>query len=237
MKKVIKRVLLVLAIVVVALICVAAYNFYPLLTMSPTETGHIDDTQIYAVKNNVGTLYFVDTGAGYIMVDAGSNAENLEKSLKEAGIGADEVKWIFLTHSDTDHVAGLALFPDAEIYMSEDEIGLIDKTIPRSGSSFNKLPSVINTEDVKQLKDEEELLLGGSAVKCIKAPGHTNGSMLYLVDGKYLFTGDAFRISGGAMDIHPFTMDKAGAVYTIVEISEIVKSSELVLTSHYGCLK
>ena len=208
-----------------------------MLEMNPTETGQISGTNIYAVKNVRGTVYFITTDNGYIMIDAGSDTKKIETSIKGAGIDANDVKWIFLTHSDYDHVASLPLFSNAEIYMSEDELPLINGTIKRSAVGRNKMPSGIDIDKIILLSNHQELSLGGIKVKCIKAPGHTNGSMLYLVDGKYLFTGDAFKIDNETIGVHPFSMDKILGKKTIEEMKEVINTSSIVLTSHYGYYK
>jgi glyoxylase-like metal-dependent hydrolase (beta-lactamase superfamily II) len=58
--------------------------------------------------------------------------------------------------------------------------------------------------------------------------------MVYLLDKKYLFTGDAFSVTKKAAGIHPFTMDEKKAKMSIENLSEIIKESEIVITSHYG---
>ena len=231
MKKIIKRVLLILLAVIIVVLGIGAYNYYPMLSMSPTETGFVNDTGIFAVKNGFATVYLIDTEAGFIMIDAGADAAGLEKALKEEGIGLDDIKWILLTHSDFDHTGGLASFTKADVYMSEDELGLVDGTVKRSFFAGNSLPQTVAAV---LLKGDDELLFGKVKVGCIKAPGHTDGSMAYLIDGKYLFTGDAFGIKNGSMIVHPFTMHKKQAAETIENLRETVKSSKLVLTAHYG---
>jgi glyoxylase-like metal-dependent hydrolase (beta-lactamase superfamily II) len=96
------------------------------------------------------------------------------------------------------------------------------------------MPEGINTGKIVLLQNGQELLFSGTAVKCIKAPGHTNGSMAYLVDGKYLFTGDAFKVRNGAMRVHPYTMDAELAIRTMEQLKETISGSSLILTSHYG---
>jgi glyoxylase-like metal-dependent hydrolase (beta-lactamase superfamily II) len=168
------------------------------------------------------------------MIDAGADAEELTLSLDNAGISADQVKWIFLTHSDVDHVAALPLFLKAGIHISEAELPLLNGNINRSVLGGNSFPSEIDLTAIKSLKDGEELALGGVLIKCIASPGHTIGSMSYLVDGRYLFTGDAFLVDDAKMDIHPFTMDGEQATITIERLYEKANGTELVLTSHYG---
>lgn len=234
MKKIVKRVMLAFVLILVLVAGIAVYNFYPMLIMKPTETGTIPGTNIFAAKNNRNTVYFVDTGDGYIMIDAGSDPKALEASIKDENIDADNVKWVLLTHSDYDHVASLPLFPNAEIYISENEIPLLNGTVNRNAVSNNSLPSEIGIDDLVPLQDGQELLFSGVTVKCISAPGHTNGSMLYLIDSQYLFTGDAFKVDNETLLIHPYTMDEETAKKTIENRKDIINGSDFVITAHYG---
>ena len=236
-KENVKRLLLTITAVVVVVLGVVLINTYPLFAMSPTETGQISGTNIYAVKNQMGAVYFVKTNNGYIMIDSGSKPGKFQSSLEKAGIDVHEVKWVFLTHSDYDHVAGLTMFPNAEIFMNEDELPLINGSVKRSPSGGNKMPAGFDINKIKLLRDSQEILCSGTSVTCIKAPGHTPGSMAYMVDGHYLFTGDAFLVKKGKIDIHPFTMDKEQAKLTIGQLTGIFPSASIVFTSHYGYFK
>ena len=234
MKKNIKRILIVLLTVVVVLAAAIFIYSYPMLSMSPTETGEFSGADIYAIKDTLVTVYFIKTETGYILVDAGTNQNNLLSSLEESEIDAVDVKWLLLTHSDSDHVAALASFPNAEIYMNEDELKMLDGTEKRSFLGGNSLPSSIDIADIKLLQDDQRLSFGGTDVRCIKAAGHTAGSMAYLIDGSYLFTGDAFSIRNGRLGVHPFTMDKNRAIETIDNLRELVNNSYVVMSAHYG---
>ena len=232
LKKNLKRALLITISIVILLIGIVFYNISPMLFMNPTETGSIPNTDIYAIKNARNTIYFIKTENSYIMIDAGSDVTGLETSLKEHEIHTNDVKWIFLTHSDYDHVAALSLFPNATVYMGEDELDLVNGTIKRNAFSNNSIPTSVG---ISLLKDGEELLFDDAKIECIHAPGHTNGSMLYLIDETYLFTGDAFMIRNGKLDVHPFTMDKERSKQTIEMQKELINNNNyIVFTSHYG---
>jgi glyoxylase-like metal-dependent hydrolase (beta-lactamase superfamily II) len=212
----------------------AAFYLSPMLMMRPVETGIIPGTNITAVQNNRNAVFFVDTGNGYIMIDAGSNAESIEIVISALRIPAGDVKWIFLTHSDSDHVEALPLFPNAAVYINAAELPLLNGTVKRNAFSENSLPGGISESGLNRLVDGEAFSLGNTEIECINTPGHTIGSMSYLVDGKYLFTGDAFMVYFDNIGVHPFTMDRELAERSIGELEEIVNASELVLTGHYG---
>ena len=227
----------IIVTIFVLLIGAGLYYASPFLRMSPAKTGQIPGTDIYAVKNAINSVYLIKTDNGYIMIDAGSNAAKLKNSLREAGLNIDEVKWILLTHSDFDHTAALTLFPNALINMSKDELPLINGTINRNIFGGNKMPPGIDIEKITLLSDGQELLFGGVKVKCISAPGHTKGSMLYLADSRYLFTGDALMVSNGKIGVQPFSMDLEQNRKTIEQLRDTIENSSFVFTSHYGFIK
>jgi glyoxylase-like metal-dependent hydrolase (beta-lactamase superfamily II) len=212
-----------------------AFSAFP--TAATAETGNIPGTNIYVVKISGPydvNVYFVDTGDGYIMIDSGyENTEALEAGMEELNINVEDVKWLLLTHTDFDHVGGLPLFPDADIYINENEIQHLDGTVGLRKSlswSFG-----ISIDMLIQLQDGQELLFGETIVKCFHAPGHTLGSMAYLVYGQYLFPGDAFFVFDRAVGTYPmFSENEALAQKTIEDLKEIINVSALVLTPHHG---
>lgn len=225
-----------IAAIVILVLAAGSFYFFPMLTMSPTETGQIGNTGIYSAKNAINSVFFIKTNNGWIMIDAGSNINMLEAALRQFSINTKDVKWILLTHSDSDHTTALTLFPNAEIYMNEDEFPLINGFVKRNSFSSNSMPSGVRTDKIIPLKNNQELVFEGTNVRCIKTPGHTPGSMSYLFDSRYLFTGDAFRFSNGKITVHPFTMDSDLAKKTAEQLKETINSSLIVLSAHYGLL-
>lgn len=210
-------------------------SIFSILAMKPAESGKIPGTGIYAIKNQRNCLYLIESDDGYIMIDAGSNVKTVKQKLSEFEIDQSDVKSVFLTHSDYDHTAALALFTNAQIYMSEDELQMIDDRVKRSSIlGYNALPNGISSDSIVLLADKQKLILGGCTIECIKSPGHTLGSMVYLLDGKYLFTGDAFSVIKGAAEVHSFTMDREIAGISIKNLDGVIRRSKMVITSHYG---
>jgi len=236
MKRNSKRILFIAGGIIILFIAGLVFYRLPIFMMNPAKTGQVYDTNVYAVKNVINSVYFIKTGSDYILFDTGSDSGKLALSLREAKVDPNNVKWIFLTHSDYDHVAGLPLFANAKIYMSEDEFPMINGTVKRTIFAGNKIPSAVNIDSIVLLHDNQELLCDDTKIVCKKAPGHTIGSMVYLADNQYLFTGDAFKISSRKIGVHPYSMDSNLCKKTIERLRETIDGASIVFTAHYGFL-
>lgn len=152
-------------------------------------------------KSNRGWLgwcnvVLMSTSNGYILFDTGSYGDRREllDSLKDLGVNLSEIKGIFLTHFHFDHAVNIELFENAKIYMSEREYSYItsgffekasDLYVPKSMISYllNRNPII--------LRDNEKVL---DDIVAIDLPGHTPGSMGFLLDStKTLIGGDAVK--------------------------------------------
>ena len=224
-------------IVIVVLIIVVIVSVSPMLSMHPLESGKIEGTDVIAIKNRINDLFFISAGEDWIVVDAGSDVDSVKREMEQLSIDGDRVKGVFLTHTDYDHVASLVLFPNAAIYLSEQEKQMIDGSTYRQLLKKNKLPALRDLNKIVGLRDGEMIELCKLKVRMLSAPGHTKGSAMYAVDEKYLFTGDAFRVKDGRILVHPYTMNKAQAQRTIEGIKEELGKYERVFTAHYGCVE
>ena len=229
-----KLIFVVIIAILIPGIGIGLYFLIPHLTVVPVEGGQITNTNIHVIKNGLSNVFLLKVETDYIMFDTGSDANKLKTSLEDANINVLDIKWIFISHSDSDHVAGLNIFPNAEIFMSADELPLINGSQKRFGIfKNNKLPSGINIDNINLLQNQT-LLFSDIKIECIKTPGHTIGSMVYLVNDQYVFTGDAFRVKNGNILVHPFPMDRKLSINSIKQLKEIINSSSIIATSHYG---
>lgn len=234
LKKKLKIVILCIVLLVVAIGAVTLLYASPIFLMKPAATGYIEDTKVIAVNNQSNNLFFINTEDGYILIDAGSDIDTVTKGLNEMSIDPATVKYIFLTHTDYDHVASLNLFANAQIFLSASEKQMVDGTTKRSLFSGNSLPDGVSLDRLTLLSADEKMEIGNNTVECIDSPGHTPGSMIYLINDNYLFTGDAFKVSDDVISVHPYSMDKKLAQKTIGTLDTLWDRSEMVFTSHYG---
>lgn len=152
-------------------------------------------------KSNRGWLgwcnvVLMPTSNGYILFDTGSYGDRKEllNSLKDLGVNLSEIKGIFLTHFHFDHAVNIELFENAKIYMSEREYSYITSGFFEKASDLYVPKSMINyllNRNPIILRDNEEVL---DDIVAIDLPGHTPGSMGFLLDStKTLIGGDAVK--------------------------------------------
>jgi glyoxylase-like metal-dependent hydrolase (beta-lactamase superfamily II) len=85
------------------------------------------------------------------------------------------------------------------------------------------------------LKDRDIYQTGNLKIEGFLAPGHTTGMMAYLVNDKYLFSGDILRLKEGKITPIPaiYNMDTKQAEKSM-EIIRHIPSAEYIFTSHWG---
>jgi glyoxylase-like metal-dependent hydrolase (beta-lactamase superfamily II) len=156
----------------------------------------------------------LDAEHGPTLVDAGLPGQEgaIAEALSEAGVRADELKRIILTHQDIDHVGALhdlVRTSGARVLASAVETPFIDgRRPPRFArpelvSQRPELRAVLErfrpTPVDEQLQDDARLDLAGG-VRAVLTPGHTPGHQcLYLERTRTLIAGDALTADGGRL--------------------------------------
>lgn len=210
----------------------------------PLNTGWIDE-RVGCVREWIANIYFYRKGNTTIMIDAGYNYDRLEEKMEWLGIAPSEIAHILVTHQDTDHVGAIeadsqGLFRYAKIYMSEIENRYLTGAKPRKVMhGFYKLPRVTIPNDKVLLTDGQILQIGDIKIECILVPGHTWGHMVYLIDDRYLFTGDTiwFGADGGYSFISALAEDNQLAVRSLEKLEQLLASKKIqpmFITGHTG---
>ena len=139
--------------------------------------------------------YVITNGNDAILIDCGLSNSLINK-IKELY----DVKAILLTHGHYDHIDGLRYFKDIDIYIHKDEEEFLYDSNLNLYHFMNK--DSYNKGDFKihLLNDGDILDLIGYQIKVIHTPGHTKGSVCYII-GDNMFTGDTlFKLSAGRTD-------------------------------------
>jgi glyoxylase-like metal-dependent hydrolase (beta-lactamase superfamily II) len=233
MKKFLKKLLWVLAgtvaLIIVFMITYLVIAKSAMKKMMPVETRQVTD-DVYSIKTKYVNMYLVKDGGHFIAIDAGTKKGAVKDELKKLDIDPDRVRAVLLTHSDSDHAGGISLFDKAVIYLPEDEEQVINGETGRFLWFGNK----IDTENYKLLKDKS-FRIGDLKIRLIPTPGHTAGSTCYIVNDKYLFTGDAVALDNGTIARFPKIINKSSrkAGRSMKNITGL-DGVQYIFTAHYG---
>ncbi len=233
MKKVTIRILLVvfvLLVVLAILFGLFAYKFSSETSiMTPHETGEIVPG-VFAVKDDFVNLFLVKYQDGYVAIDAGNNTETIANELQKISINQDEIKAILLTHSDADHTALARLSMEIPVHLPKNEEQLINGQTNRFAIFGNQLE-----RSYSLLVHDQVLRFGNLTIRCVDSPGHTPGSMSFLVNNRYLFTGDSTSLIDGKIGLFNdfFNMDNDTQAKTLKELAKLNTVTH-VFTAHYG---
>jgi metallo-beta-lactamase class B len=140
---------------------------------------------VFAI-GNVGTVaYVIQTSAGLMMIDAlGANQveSDLLPGFAKLGLDPAQVKTILVGHGHADHFGGSAYFQQkfgSKVYVSATDWTLME-TPPRGRGPGGPPPAAPPKRD-GELKDGESVTLGNVSVRAIAVPGHTPGSMGFVI--------------------------------------------------------
>ncbi|WP_043929741.1 MBL fold metallo-hydrolase [Bacillus sp. EB01] len=168
--------------------------------------------------------YYVDSPEP-ALIDAGVNAsaeQDIEPALAEHGIKIEDISWILLTHGHVDHLGGaFAVWEKtgrrAKVVIPKKEARLL-RDINEHIVDYQALQGryiidpIIQEKHIRMLTSDiggtiepalevvegDTVSLGGDiSVKVIETPGHSIGSVTFLLDG-IAFAADAVQMYGGA---------------------------------------
>ena len=210
----------------------------------PLNTGWIDEN-LACVREWVANIFFYRKNGTILMIDAGYNYDRLEEKMGWLGIDPASIRHILITHQDTDHVGAVeadspGLFHRATLYIGETENKYLTGAVRRKVIyHLYKLPQVSIPNEKVLLKDEQVFYIDDIKIECFLVPGHTWGHMVYLVDDRYLFTGDTlwFGADGGYSFISSLAEDNKLAVKSLAALEQRLRSRQLrplFITGHTG---
>lgn len=152
-----------------------------------------------------------------LIVDPSQFVEEYADIAKENGL---KIKGILETHVHADHLSGaklLAEMTNSSYYVSSRDL--------KAKADFIDLDKL------------EEVEIGHNKIKIIKTPGHTDGSVCFVVNGKAILTGDTLFLEGvGRPDLGRNKEDvKKGAKVLFKTLNEIknLDKNLIVLPAHF----
>jgi glyoxylase-like metal-dependent hydrolase (beta-lactamase superfamily II) len=152
--------------------------------------------------------YVVETPEGLVLIDSGldGDAARLKSQMAELGLDWRRIRAILLTHAHGDHSGGAQALrgaTGAKVYAGEGDALVLRAGQPREAffSTFHMPGRQTHptTVDVS-LKGGETITLGDARIQAISTPGHTPGSVCYLLERgnlRALFAGDVIMMLRG----------------------------------------
>lgn len=183
--------------------------------MNPLETKQIINN-VYVIKDDFVNMFIIKNSEHYIAIDAGINSKDILKGLSILNIDPLKVDAVYFTHAHNDHVGGISVFKNAIFYISEKE------------PVFSKI-------SFKRLNDNSTMDFSGLKIQCISTPGHTNGSVSYIINDNLLFVGDTLSINNSKADVFNkfFNSNTDLQIKSIQKLKEF-KNITYIISSHYG---
>lgn len=151
------------------------------------------DNNTYIVSNSNDECF---------IVDASCTVEELKRYTDNKKVLA-----VLLTHGHYDHFVNLdnilTEYPDIKCYIFNTELEKLYSPKLNYSIVFNTFFSAKSQEDrFEKLQDKQEFVLGDFNIKVFLTPGHTDGSVCYLINNQVLFTGDTlFSNAHGRTDL------------------------------------
>lgn len=134
---------------------------------------------------NVNSYFLVNDSNQAVVIDSGENYKKIKQVSEQYGF---IVKAVLLTHAHFDHAGNAKKLQDdgAKIYISKLDAPKLLNEDNLSGDFGRKFDYL--TADYT-FSDGDELNVCDIKIKVIATPGHTDGSVCFMVDNS-LFTGD-----------------------------------------------
>ncbi len=189
------------------------------------------NVHIYCIKDYFVNMFVIKFNNQLACIDTGFCKSNIRKGFNEFNLDFNQVTHVFLTHSDFDHIANLAMFKRAIIFVSRNEEELIKRKKLRS--FFNIFCQLI--KNYIFLQNNNTVNINRVPIKTIYTPGHTCGSVSLLLNNSILFTGDAIALKKGKAKpfYNIFNMNTNELKLTMNILSKI-NNINLLITSHTG---
>lgn len=212
------------------------------------------DTETHRIPINA---FLVNTGSKLVLVDAGTSDKmgptlgKLNGALEAAGVSAEQVDAILITHMHPDHLFGVLTpdgkkaFPNAELILPETDYGFWFDDAAMNGAPEAFRPFFLGARQAadaysdaqKRISGDKEVLSG---IQSVSLPGHTPGHTGYMIssgsDALFVIA-DAVHVSTLQM-AHPdwgiaFDIDPAKAAETRKRVFDQAASDRvLVAGSH-----
>jgi hydroxyacylglutathione hydrolase len=127
--------------------------------------------------------YLLDCGDGQgLLIDCGTDAERLLGHVAAAGFSPAGLLGVLATHGHVDHLAAAADLPAIEVWLHRAEADAVRTGDPVATAGHLYGRPVRPVEIAHELTGDGLLRFGDRTIEVVATPGHSPGSVSYLVD-------------------------------------------------------
>ena len=133
--------------------------------------------------------YCLFDGGEAVVIDPSADADVILSEIQKRGA---VLRYVLLTHGHFDHVLSVDALRDATqapLCIHENDAEMLTDS-PKNAFRYFFGGDRIWRAAERTLKDGEELNFGNVTLRVIHTPGHSKGSVCYLIPDAALFTGD-----------------------------------------------
>ena len=179
--------------------------------------------EIVVVRDGPVNFYVLRAPDGLVCMDAGWRPSRVAREFAAQNLDLRDVAAVFVTHLHWDHARGIGSFPRAQVFVGERERRQLPATWPKPA------------RPLAAVRDGQTVSAAGLAVRVIATPGHTDGSVSYLTEGGFLFSGDTIRLRRGEARpfVSPFNTDPDGLERSVAALAAL-NDVKCLLTAHSG---
>ena len=181
-------------------------------------------------------IYLICVNGCAAIVDAGCGGQNdrLEANIRARGIEPGQVAYLLITHCHYDHAGGAETLRgrfDCQIVAHEaDAVALETGNSLLTAANWYGTTQTPLTVNVKLSGFRNQLMLGDRAITVIHTPGHTPGSVVYLMES------DGLRVVFG-QDVHgplhdDFGSDRRAYHHSLLTLAEL--EADILCEGHFG---
>ncbi|MBT8361465.1 MAG: N-acyl homoserine lactonase family protein [Desulfobacterales bacterium] len=205
----------------------------------------VERNYYFWVIRNSSTTIIVDAGVSpEIAKQRGlNNYISPQEALKTIDIDAKSVKHVILTHIHWDHAGGIGLFPNATVYVQNQEYKFWMKDSIARSSAFSFFWDDVLPAELESIETSGRLkLIDGdrhinSGVECLLAPGHSVALQAVAVNtpqGTAVIGSDCGHFFANYKQEWPSSLivDLPGWISSFQKLRAKVSSAELLFPGH-----